>query len=283
MCVGLDPVSGRLPDELRVAGDELAGVEGFCLGVIDAVAGHVPCVKVQAACFERYHAAGFNVMFRVLAAARAAGLIVILDAKRGDIGISSEHYAAAFLGPDAPTDALTVHSYLGDDSLTPYLAAAAQHGKGVFPMVRTSNPGGETLQALELADGRSISDAVADMVARLGDAEPAYLAPGCGYSLLGAVVGATKPAAAATLRARMKRQIFLVPGFGAQGAGPEDVRACFNADTTGAIISASRSVLYAFAEAGPGTAWQTSVADAARRFRDDIASLLESNDARAQT
>ena len=269
MCVGLDPVLERLPDALR--GDEaVAGIERFCLEVIEAVAGHVPCVKVQAACFERYRGAGFEAMYRVLAAAQRAGLVAILDAKRGDIGISAGHYAAAFLGPDAPADALTVHSYLGGDSLQPFIEAAAAHGRGLFPMVRTSNPGGEMLQALKLADGRDISEAVADLVAELGDGHVGA----SGYSLVGAVVGATKPQAAAALRRRMARQIFLVPGFGAQGGTPADVRACFHGDTTGAIVSASRSVLYAF-ENAPGD-WRHAVADAARRFADDVAAAITS-------
>src|SRR5690606_4930248 len=145
--------------------------------------------------------------------ARDRGLSVIADGKRGDIGISSAHYAAAFLrGPHA-ADALTVNAYLGADGLQPFIDAAAEEGRGLFALVRTSNPGGDARQGLPLRDGRTVGEAVADMVAGAGAAHVG----GSGCSLLGAVVGATKPADARSLRERMPQQLFLVPGFGAQG------------------------------------------------------------------
>ena len=261
------------------------------MGVVEAVAGVVPCVKVQAACFERYGGAGggggFGVMFEVIEAAKSAGLIVIADAKRGDIGISAEHYATGFLGEAdqqqksegisgtesplrmsprrqhrAHADALTVNPYLGGDTLTPFIDT----GAGVFVLVRTSNAGSDSVQSLALNDGRSVSEAVADMVADLGRPHVGE----SGYSTVGAVVGATKKADAAALRVRMPEQIFLVPGYGAQGGSADDVRACFKPDGTGALITASRSIIYAFDDHDTDRDWQASVRAAAERMRDQI-------------
>jgi len=272
VCVGLDPVFERLPDELRqeseTALERVAAIERFCAGVLDAVADHVPCVKVQAACFERYRGAGFDAMFRVIAEAKARGLVVILDAKRGDIGSSSAHYAAGLLGGDDGPDALTVSPYMGADALEPFVTVAAREGKGLFALVRTSNPGGDALQGALLKDGRTVAEAVADNVAQLSDHRGAS-----GYSLLGAVVGATKPKDAVALRRAMWHQIFLVPGFGTQGAGAEDVKPCFHDDGTGALITASRSVIYHFDKTS--TDWRGGISDAARDLNRQVAAVLK--------
>lgn len=248
----------------------MAAIERFCCGVLAAVCEHVPCVKPQLACFERYRAAGFDAYARVVAQAKSLGLMVIADAKRADIGISSEHYAAGLLsGPDA-ADALTVNTYLGADALGPFLDVAAREGKGLFALVRTTNPGGDAIQDLALTDGRRVGEAVGDMVAALGASKPEYVG-GSGYSLLGAVVGATKPHDALALRARLPQQLFLVPGFGAQGGGAEAVKACFKTDRTGAVISASRSVIYA----GAGPDWQSKVERAAIDLKGRIVAMLD--------
>lgn len=273
--MGLDPVYERLPENLRSDHDDAAArvraIIRFCREVIYAVADHVPCIKIQAACFERYHAMGFDAFFELIAEARAKGLLVIADAKRGDIGTSSAHYAAGLLADPAGADALTVNAYLGADGLEPFTEIASQQGKGLFALVRTSNPGGDAIQGLRLQDGRTVGEAVADVVAQLGHAEPEYVGES-GYSLLGSVVGATKPADAVALRTRMPQQLFLVPGFGAQGGSADDVKACFKPDGTGAIITASRSVLYAF-EHDEG-AWETAIARAAQDLNKQIAQIL---------
>ena len=270
MCVGLDPVLERLPDAIDKA-DPAAAIEAFCLGVIDAVAEVVPAVKPQSACFERYGAPGVAVYHRVVAHAKAAGLIVVGDAKRGDIGTSSAHYAAGLLDDPHGCDTLTVNGYLGGDGLEPFQEVAAAQGKGLFVLVRTSNPGGDAIQSLELKDGRTVCEAVGDVVADLGS----RCVGDSGYSNVGMVVGATKPEDAAKLRERYPQQLFLVPGFGAQGGGAEDVRACFKPDGTGALITASRSVIYAFEQGSDD--WQASVAAAAQSLRDDINSILNSS------
>lgn len=272
VCVGLDPVLEKLPAALR-NGEPVAVIENFCTGVIEAVAEHVPCIKIQSACFERYHGPGFDLIFKLSEQAKRAGLLVIVDAKRSDIGTSSAHYAATFLeGPHA-ADALTINPYLGADGMQPFLDAAAANARGLFALVRTSNPGGDAFQQLPLADGRTVARAVADLIAYLGQARPEYLAAS-GDSLLGAVVGATKPADAAELRDRMPGQIFLVPGFGAQGGTAEDVRACFRPDGTGALVTASRSVLYAFESAGDRD-WQSAIGRAAAALKNDVNRALQ--------
>lgn len=271
VCVGLDPVLAKLPDALGGL-DPLAAIERFCMDVIEAVAEHVPAIKPQIACFERYGSAGYAVYERVITAGREAGLFVIGDAKRGDIGTSSAHYASGLLAGEEDhavgCDALTVNTYLGTDGLEPFIKAATATGRGLFALVRTSNPGGNKLQGAKLEDGRTVAESVADMVADLGCS---HLGDH-GYSCLGAVVGATQSEDAASLRQRMPQQIFLVPGFGAQGGSADDVRACFKPDGTGALITASRSVIYAYNPADED--WPDAIAQAAIDLRSEIRALL---------
>ena len=272
VCVGLDPVLEKLPAAVRADyAEPVDAIEVFSYGVLDAVKDVVPAVKPQIACFERYGSAGYAAYERVVAAAANHGLCVVADAKRGDIGTSSAHYAAGLIaGGDTwrGGDFLTVNSYLGVDGIEPFFATAEAEGAGLFALVRTSNPGGDALQGLKFDDGRTVAEAVADQVAELGERSVGER----GYSLLGAVVGATKPADAVALRKRMPKQIFLVPGYGAQGGGADDVRACFNPDGTGALITASRSVIYA-SGGGEGD-WTGAVRAAAETLRDEIASIL---------
>ncbi len=212
VCVGLDPVIEKLPRAVREGAEPAAAIERFCCGVIEAVAEFVPAVKPQLACFERYGSAGLAVYERVVDAAHGAGLLVIADAKRGDIGISASHYAAAFLEGDHAADAVTVSPYLGPDTLEPFVETAARVGAAVFVLVRTSNPGSAAWQGLETRGGNRVVDHVADHV----QAQNARLMThGDSYGPVGAVVGATHPDEAAQLRERMPDALFLVPGFGA--------------------------------------------------------------------
>jgi orotidine-5'-phosphate decarboxylase len=267
--VGLDPVVENLPDELRAQArdDEssAAMVERFSVGVLDAVRGIVPAVKVQSACYERFGAPGFAAMERVCAHAKKTGLIVVLDAKRGDIGVSARHYAhAAFNRIGA--DALTVSPYLGMDTLEPMAAGLAQEypDRGLFVLVRTSNPGSDGVQNQRLASGQTVAQAMGAMVATLGEKSVGA----SGYSSVGAVVAATKPDDARAMRDAMPKQIFLVPGFGAQGGTVETVRALFHKGRRGALITASRSVIFAF-EKGEKD-WTNSIANAARGFVEEL-------------
>ena len=269
VCVGIDPSYSKLPDELKPL-PPVQGIEVFALAVIEAVAEHVPAVKPQIAYFERYGSAGVAAYERTVRAARQAGLLVIGDVKRGDIGSTAAEYAAGHLaGPDAP-DAVTVNSYFGDDGIEPFADEAARTGRGVFVLVRTSNPSAAALQDFADADGRRLYEHVAAMVARLGD-RPGRMGA-LGYSCVGAVVGATYPEQARQLRKLMPHQVFLVPGYGAQGASARDCAAAFDDAGGGAVVNASRSVIYAYAqEAYRGRPWRQAIADAARDFAREIA------------
>lgn len=258
-CVGLDPVLDRLPAAVRAAHqDPPEALRAWGLAVIDAVARHVPAVKPQSACFERFGARGVHALADVCAHARRRGLIVVLDAKRGDIGLTADHYAAGAAGMGA--DAITVNAYLGPQTVRPYLEA----GLGIFVLVRTSNPDSDAVQSCALADGRTVAEMMADHVAALGAAARGRR----GLSDVGAVVGATKAADAAALRVRMPDAFFLVPGYGAQGGTAEDVRAMLRPDGTGVLVNASRSVLYAHEHGDPR--WIDAVGRAAESFAADV-------------
>ena len=242
----------------------MSAIESWCLRVLDAVEPFAAAVKFQSACFERWGSVGVAALERCLASARGR-FLVILDWKRGDIGISSQHYAAGAAGP-LPCDWVTASPYLGSDAFEPFVAS----GIGAFMLVRTSNASGDAVQQQRLADGRTVAEMTGDLVSQAGAAARGP----SGWSAIGAVVGATKAADAAALRARMPHTPFLVPGFGAQGGGVDDVLACFDASGQGALVTASRSVIYAH-ETGAG-AWADAVAEAARDLRDQLADALAS-------
>ncbi len=238
--VGLDPRPDLLPVELR--GD----VTRFCCGIIDAVAPHVVAVKPQLAFFEALGPPGFAAFFETCAYARRAGLLVIADGKRGDVGSTARAYSAAYLdGHDSAADALTVNPWLGRESIESYLAASRRFGKGIFCIVKTSNAGGD-VQDLTLSDGRPVWQGVASIVADWGS----DLVGERGLSSVGAVIGATHARAVGEARKLMPQSILLLPGVGAQGASPGDLERAFTSGPASALVAASRSVIYAFREGG---------------------------------
>jgi orotidine-5'-phosphate decarboxylase len=248
LCVGLDPDPALMP-----AG---VGVVEFCRGIIDAVAEVAVAVKPQAAFFEAQGATGWAALAEVCAYARDAGLLVIADAKRGDVPSTARAYAAAF----APlADAVTVNPYLGRDSLEPFFA---HDGLGVLVVLKTSNPGSADLQDLPLEDGRPFWEHVAGHVDRWGEDSVGA----SGLSSVGAVVGATHPELLATARSLLPRAVLLLPGVGAQGGRLDDLAAAFRAGPASALPSASRSVIYADRGAG----WQEAAAAEAARLADDL-------------
>lgn len=271
VCVGLDPVADRLPAGVREGRSPIDAIEVFCCGVIDAIAGAVGVVKPQSACFERYGPEGVGVLWRVIQRAREAGLVVVLDAKRGDIGLTAGHYAAGIAASGA--HAVTANAYLGAGTLSPYLDA----GLGVFALVRTSNPEGDAIQGARLEGGGTVAELVARELAEFGRAHTGV----CGSSAVGAVVGATKASDAAALRVAMPDQVFLVPGFGAQGGKADDLAAMVRPSaraagaagpsTTGVLITASRSVIYPEAS---GDDWKSAINDAAIAMRSEVNAAL---------
>jgi orotidine-5'-phosphate decarboxylase len=220
--------------------------------VIDATGPACVAVKLQVACFERLGAAGWQALQATIEHARGAGLLVLADAKRGDIDISARRYAEAFLAPGGlEADALTVSPYLGADSLAPFVTAAGEAGAGLFVLVRTSNPGAADLQDLELAGGGRVWERAARLVDGLGTAGESS-----GLSEVGAVVGATAPEHLARARELMRRAVFLLPGIGAQGGRVEDLAPAFAPGRAAGLVTSSRSIVFAHERDGgdPATA-----------------------------
>jgi orotidine-5'-phosphate decarboxylase len=282
---GIDPRLDMLPDSLRAGLDptragRAEAFRRFGRELIDVLAGRVPAVKFQAAFYEALGPEGMSALRDGLAHARSRGLLVILDGKRNDIGSTAEGYADAYLAahesdPAAdsapwPADALTINTYLGSDGVTPFLNAARASGNGLFALVRTSNPSAREFQDL-LADGLPLYRHVA---ARLAD----WAAPDrddSGYSLLGAVVGATYPEQVAELRAVLPGVVFLIPGYGAQGGSARDVAAAFDNSGLGAVVNSSRGLAFAHLrpdlKARHGADWQRCVEDAVVDMAADLA------------
>lgn len=267
-CIGIDPVLERLPIHIRSApGREVDQVRTFCEGVLEAIADLVPAIKPQSACFERFGSAGVALLEDLIARARSLGLLVILDGKRGDIGSTGAHYAAAAVGMGA--DAVTVNAYLGASGVQPFLEA----GLGIYIVVRTSNPDSDYLQGERLASGGTVAEHLGRLVAELG----AGRIGASGLSAVGAVVGATKSAAdGAALRKIMPDTPMLVPGIGAQGGTMDEVRPLVrkvegSPSRTGVLVNASRSVLYA--RVTPGEVWDEAVRRSADSFAREAAGL----------
>jgi orotidine-5'-phosphate decarboxylase len=245
-----------------------SSVARFSKGIIDAVGPYVVAVKPQSAFFEALGSDGVRALEEVCAYARAAGLLVLLDAKRGDIGSTSRAYAAAYLEPrddGVPlADAMTASPYLGLDSVEPFLAACRREGAGVFFLVRTSNTGAADVLDLALSDGRPLWHHVAELVREWG--EP--LVGQGGMSSVGAVVGATHPRAVSEARRLLPQTPILLPGVGAQGATPADVARAFTAGPASALVTASRSVIYAYRETEAD--WRAAAAAEAQRLAGEV-------------
>ncbi|OIP81608.1 orotidine-5'-phosphate decarboxylase [Candidatus Peregrinibacteria bacterium CG_4_9_14_0_8_um_filter_44_15] len=271
ICVGLDPRLDQIPAHIvtKVISEKehtkAAAAECFLefnKGIIDAVCDIVPACKPQIAFYEQYGFAGYFAYEETCKYAQEKGLIVIADAKRNDIGSTAEGYSSAFLGevdlfgvkvPGMAVDALTVNAYLGWDGIKPFVDACRYYDRGIFALVKTSNPSAGELQDQELSISGVSSDFAAgdrmtvyELMAHYIDSWGADLIGDSGYSSVGAVVGATYPDQARILRKMMPSSIFLVPGYGAQGGGAADVKPCFNEDSLGAIINSSRDIIFAY-------------------------------------
>jgi orotidine-5'-phosphate decarboxylase len=272
--LGLDPDPGRLlPEALGSAEGEglgtpaeraAAAVRAHCVALVEAAAPACVGVKLQLACFERLGAPGWAALADVAGHARAAGLLVVADAKRGDVPHTAAAYGQALLGttetPWGPVeglgaDAVTANPLLGRDSLEPIVTAARGRGAGVFVLVRTSNPGAAELQDDAPSGGQPLRERLAAIVDGLGRDG----AGDAGLSDVGAVVAATEPALMEDLRARMPHAVFLLPGIGAQGGRAEDAAPAFAGRRAAALVTASRSIADAALEAGSAAAARPAV------------------------
>jgi orotidine-5'-phosphate decarboxylase len=269
--LGLDPDPRRLwpgtgappaAADASPAARAAAAVTTHCQAVMDAVGEAVVAIKPQVACFERLGAPGWEALAAVADHARAAGLLVLADGKRGDIDVTATAYAQGFLGatpvaadesvPGLGADALTVNPYMGLDTLRSFAAVGRGHAAGLFALVRTSNPGAADLEDEPLARGGTVWERVAELVAQLG-AE--HLGPDSGLSDIGAVLGATHPEHLVRARELLPHAIFLLPGVGAQGGRVEDLAPAFAPGRAAGLVTASRSIVGAHEQPGaPGPA-----------------------------
>jgi orotidine-5'-phosphate decarboxylase len=291
LCVGLDPVFESLPDAIRgqasLGGDgdlegQVDGILEFCTRILKVVAPHVGVVKINSAFFEQYYQYGIEAFWAVVQEADAHGLIVNNDCNRADIGNTSERYARATLGEPpfesmddlSGPDAVTVAPYMGADSVGPFIKLAETEGKGLFVLVRTSNPGAAEIQDALLADGTPVYQQVGKLVAKWGE----HLMGDRGYSAVGAVVGATNPDQLAALRQLMPKTVFLVPGYGAQGGSAKDVAKAFRSDGTGAIINSSRGIIFAHKDPKhadlAASNWEKAVEAAVLSAKKELAEAL---------
>ncbi|NLT15795.1 MAG: orotidine-5'-phosphate decarboxylase [Clostridiales bacterium] len=286
--VGLDPLPDYVPrhimdrhiadkgETLKAAAD--AFYEFNC-GLIDALDDIIPAVKPQSAYYELLGAAGVQSFKKTADYAKAKGLYVIADVKRGDIGSTAEAYSAAYLGGvkiggtelfPFDFDAITVNGYLGSDGITPFLETSIKRDKAIFVLVKTSNPSSAELQDQEIG-GRTLYTVVGDLLAELSkDTVGAF-----GYSRIGAVVGATYPDELKRLRQRLRHTFFLVPGYGVQGGGASDAAHAFDDRGCGAVVNSSRAIICAWKKTGnSGRDYAEAARSEAIKMRDDLRGVI---------
>ncbi|MBI3618455.1 orotidine-5'-phosphate decarboxylase [Candidatus Peregrinibacteria bacterium] len=263
ICVGLDPQLEKLPAELSKDPD---GVLAFTKGIIDAVKDIACCAKINLAFFEVLGWQGMKVFWETCTYAKERNLIVIADGKRNDIGSTCEAYAEAYLYEGSPVDALTVTPYLGSDGVAPFIERCVKNDKGIFVLVKTSNKSSGELQDLPVGD-EVVHEHLAQLVESWG---AQHLGKETSLSCVGAVVGATYPEEMKYLRTLMPHIPFLIPGYGAQGGTAQDVKYGFIRHGTGAIVNASRSIIYASSAAD----WKEVAGKAAERMAQEIAATL---------
>lgn len=285
--LGLDPLAEYIPQEMldywgkQVEDKPMAtsmAIYDFNRMLIDATCDIIPAVKPQFAYYEMYGVHGMEALRRTIAYAKEKGMLVIADAKRNDIGSTASAYANAILGETVlwdhtvaamnDADAVTLNAYLGIDGIKPFIDVARSRGKGMYILVRTSNPSAGDFQDLKMEDGHTLYEKVAMKVASWGE----DLIGESGYSSVGAVVGATWPQQAAALRQIMPKSLFLVPGYGAQGGSADAAAVNFDANGNGAIVNASRSLMCAYKkrEDLPPMEFQLAAHDEALRMQKDL-------------
>ena len=265
-CVGLDTLFDYLPDEMKAGvvtfEDAAKKIVEFNKKIIDNVYDIVPSVKVQIAYYEMYGVAGLKAFEETLDYAAKKGLIVIADAKRNDIGSTASCYAKTFLGETSvnekayrpfPSDYVTVNGYLGTDGIAPFVEQCEKNDKGIFVLVKTSNPSSGELQDLTLENGKTVYEYMGELVEKWGESTIGEY----GYSAVGAVVGATHPVQSARLRKLLPHTFFLIPGYGAQGGNAEMLKNCFGEDGLGGVVNNSRGILCAYKKNG-GTYYEAA-------------------------
>jgi len=264
VCVGLDPVFEVLPSQYRTSQNKGNAVFDFNKRIIDEVKGDCVCVKPNLAFYLALGEGGWGALKKTVDCAKSEGLLVILDAKANDIGNTAQAYADAFFD-DLNADAVTINPLLGSDSLIPFLKDCGRD-KGLFVLVKTSNDSSKEFQDLKISERKTFSEAVAEKIVEWEE----YGLGENGYSSIGAVVGATFPEEAKKLRRTMKKQFFLVPGYGAQGADAKSIKNFFNEKGLGAVVNSSRGIIYA----SSGKDFAQAAGNAAKKMKDEINDFL---------
>jgi len=267
---GLDTRIEFLPENLRktaVSGEDAAkAIVEYNCNLIDALYDIVPAVKIQSAYYEMYAHYGSHAMYTTAAYAMSRGLTVMADVKRNDIGATAEAYAAAYLGA-AGFDYITVNPYPGYDGIKPFVDKCRENNKGIFVLARMSNPSAAQIQNLKLESGETLYEHVGELIMQWGS----ELIGEHGYSSVGAVVGATSPDEAKTLRKRFSTVFFLVPGYGAQGGRADGAAAAFDAKGGGAIVNNSRGIIAAYlTDKYKGMSYVQAARAAALDMREDL-------------
>lgn len=268
LCLGLDPRPESHPSThpKQFDNDPFAtaqAVEKHCSAVLETCSPYIACIKPQVAFYEALGIPGLEVLGRLCELARALGLPIILDAKRGDFPSTAQAYASAWLTGERAGMSLTINPFLGFETITPFLNAATTNDGAIFVLVKTSNPGSSDLQDLQTANG-TISEIIANQLALLASRET-------GYAAVGAVVGATHTQELAHFRKLMPNVMLLLPGLGAQGAKATDLAPAFDPNRLGAIASSSRAIHYA----STGTDYAIAARDTAKSMRDELEMALQ--------
>ena len=272
VCVGLDTDFSYLPEGFAKA--ELTAGENivrFNKAVVDATKDVAGCFKVQIAYYESLGLDGIRAYKETLDYVKAAGMPVIADIKRGDIAKTAEMYAKAHFEGDFEADFITLAPYMGLDSIRPYLPYVTAAGKGLFVLVRTSNPGAKDFEYEKLADGRHVYDMVGDKLHELG----LECMGEKGYSSLGLVIGGTHIEEAAQIRARYEDSFFLIPGYGAQGGTADDIARYLDKHSNGGVVNSSRAVLLAYKKQ-PGVAFDEAARNECIKMKEAIAHACNS-------
>lgn len=286
--VGLDPRLEQIPQFIK---DEMVKKSGktfeaaaqsllkFNKMIIDAIYEIVPAVKPQIAFYEKYGIHGIKAFDETVKYAKSKGLLVIADVKRNDIGSTAQAYSQAFLGrvdlfgekaTNFDVDCITVNPYLGIDGIKPFIEDIKEYGKGIFVLVKTSNPSSGEFQNM-VSNGKKMYEHVASLVNEWNKDTIGK----SGYGSVGAVVGATYPKEADRLRKLMPKSIFLVPGYGAQGGGAEDTVPCFNENGFGAVINSSRGIIFAYQKENREDDFDVAAGEAAQKMKEDINKALK--------
>ncbi len=285
VCVGLDPRFVQIPDQVKnpikkamgETKESLAQVlVEFNRGILETVEPYVPVVKFQISFYEQYGLSGLQALIESSKIARKIGLEIIIDAKRNDIASTATAYANGYLGkvdvwgqkePIFDVDSITINPYLGSDGINPFIQVGRENEKGLWVLLKTSNPSSGELQDLSLNTGELVYERLALQLQDLGN----QWCGESGYSNLGMVVGATYPEAAAKVRKMLPTTFFLIPGYGAQGAGAAELKPFFNSDGLGGIVNSSRGIIFAAAQSGED--FKSAARRAVIAMRDEINQL----------